>query len=248
MPSILTLKQQIVDIGRRMYQRGMVAANDGNISARVDESRILITPTGISKGFMQPSDLVTIDFDGRVLEKGKTPTSELDLHLAVYRERPEINSVCHAHPPYGTAHAVVGIPLDTCFLSEMITALGSVPVVPYATPGTVELPAALRPFIRKYDAFLLQNHGVLTLGKDLTDSYHKMETLEHTAHINFISRLLGTPNILEDEQVEALLKQREKFGVQSKAVCKTSNPQKNINDLNSDEIEEIIRQIIKSLS
>jgi len=255
MPSLYSLKRQIIDIGKRMYARGMVAANDGNISARVDEKRVLITPTGISKGFMHLSELVLMDRDGKILAGEKKPTSELEMHLAVYRKRPDVHAVCHAHPPYATAHAVAGIALDTCVLSEVITALGSIPIVPYATPGTSQLQEALLPYLEAYDAFLLENHGALTVGKNLTEAWYKMETLEQAAHINFISHALGTPHILNDEQLTGLLKQRERFGVRTPAVCKTSDRQEAIGkpslsatSSEKDKIERLVQQIVEHIS
>lgn len=247
MPSLYSLKQQIVETGKRMYQRGMVAANDGNLSIRVDDNRILLTPSGMSKGFMQVSDLVLVDLSGTVISGDKKPTSEMGLHLTVYEERPQIQAVCHAHPPYATAFSVVGKSLDSCILSEMITVLGSVPLVPYATPGSPQLPEAIRPFVAQYDAFLLQNHGALTVGKDLTDAYHKMETLEHSAHVYFVSQLLGSPHVLDEEQLKDLLEQREKFDIETAAVCKPAPAATPKNNISEKELEKIIQQIVNRL-
>lgn len=209
----ISLTRDILEVGRRIYTRGYAASNDGNISARLDTKRILITSTGISKGFMKAGDLVVVDMNGRVVTGGKKPSSEIILHLQIYKARPDVNSVCHAHPPYATGFAVAGIPLDEYVLPEVIITLGTIPLVPYGTTGTEEFSAPLLPLLPGYDAFLLANHGALTLGTDVFKAYYKMETLEHFARITFISRSLGNVNILNDEQVHKLYAQREQYGI-----------------------------------
>ncbi len=221
MINLLTLKREIVEVGRRAYQRGYVASNDGNISARLDEKRVVITPTGVSKGFMTPEDLIVLDMEGKVVSGTKKPSSEMFMHLSVYKHRPDVMSVCHAHPPYATGFAVAGIPLDKCILPEVIIVLGGIPIVEYGTPGTAEFFQPVLKIIDKYDAYLLANHGALTIGKDVVNAYHKMETLEHFAHIAFVAQQLGHMNVLNSEQVRKLTDLRPKFGVRTNVGCAT---------------------------
>ena len=221
MSSLLTLKREIVEVGRRVYERGYVASNDGNISARLDERRIVITPTGVSKGFMSPDDLIVVDLDGKVVAGTKKPSSELFMHLSVYKHRIDVMSVCHEHPPYATGFAVAGIPLDKCILPEVIIVLGGIPIVEYGTPGTAEFFQPVLKIIDRYDAFLLANHGALTIGKDVVNAYHKMETLEHFAHIAFVAQQLGHMNVLNSEQVRKLTDLRTKFGIRTSVGCAT---------------------------
>ena len=221
MSNIHVLKRQIVEVGRRMYDRGYVASNDGNISARVDNERVVITPTGVSKGFMSADDMVVVDMEGKVLNGDKKPSSELFMHLQVYKDRLDVNSVCHAHPPYATGFAVAGIPLDKCVLPEVIIALGNIPLIEYGTPGTEEFYKPVLKLLPDYDAFLLANHGALTVGKDVLNAYHKMETLEHFAHITFVAIQLGYINILNKEQVQKLTDLRAKYGIRTKVECVT---------------------------
>lgn len=219
MKNLQALKRQIVEVGKRMYERGFVAANDGNISARVDDKHVLITPSGVSKGFMKPDDLALIDLNGKVISGTKKPSSEVFMHLQVYKDRADVNSVCHAHPPYATAFAVAGIPLDQCILPEVIITLGSIPLIEYGTPGSEEFYKPVVKLLQDYDAFLLANHGALTVGADILAAYHKMETLEHYAHIAFIARQLGSARSLNKEQVQKLIELRPKFGVRTEAGC-----------------------------
>lgn len=194
-----------------MYEKSFVAANDGNISVRIDSDRVLTTPTGVSKGFMTPESMVIVDLEGRPLSTGK-PSSEILLHLFIYRERPEVQAVVHAHPIYATGFATAGLSLQECVAAEIIVTLGSIPLAPYGTPSTPRLPEALRPYIHRHDAFLLANHGAVTVGKDLWDAYYKLERLEHYAHIIFISRQLGGEKVLPKKEVQELFHLRGKYG------------------------------------
>ncbi len=195
-----------------LYEKGYVAANDGNISARVDDNRLLITPTRIRKESMKLGDLSVIDLNGKLLSGKKKPSSESDFHLKIYRNRPDVNSVCHAHPPFATGFAVAGIPLDKMVLPEVIIRLGIVPIVDYGTPGHSDLYVQISKHIKSHDAFLLANHGAITVGTSVIDAYNKMETLEHAAKIQFIAQLLGKVNTLTKDQVDRLVPLREKFG------------------------------------
>lgn len=225
--NIQALRNEIVAAGQRVYNRGYVASNDGNISVRIDSERILITPTGVSKGFMKPEDLLIVDLEGKLLSGKNKPSSESHMHIQIYNDRPDINSVCHAHPPYSTGFAVAGIPLDKMVLPEVIIALGIVPIVEYGTTGTDELYGAISKYVKDYDAFLLANHGALTLGTSVLNAYHKMETLEHAAKIQFIAKQLGKVNTLNSKQTNQLIELRPKFGIRKDLGLKKSGNSKN---------------------
>lgn len=207
------IRGEIIEAGVRVYSRGYVASNDGNISSRLGRDRILITPTGVSKGFMNSDDLIILDLNGNVIKGKKKPSSETAMHLNIYKDRPDINSICHAHPPYATGFAVAGIPLTKMILPEVIIVLGKIPLVEYGTTGTKRLYSMIAKYISDYDAFLLANHGAVTLGKDVMDAYYKMETLEHAAHIQFIAKQLGSIKTLRKTQTEELIALRDKFGI-----------------------------------
>ncbi len=256
--NLISLKNDIIEVGKRTYARGYVASNDGNISARIDKDRVLITPTGVSKGFMKVEDLVIVDFNGKVVSGSKKPSSEVFMHIQVYKDRPDVNSVCHAHPPYATGFAVAGIPLDKCILPEVIVALGSVPLIEYGTPGTEEFYKPVVKLLKDYDAFLLANHGALTIGKDVLNAYHKMETIEHFAHIAFVAQQIGYVKTLSPDQVKKLIDLREKFGIRTQIGCVSceedsscSVPNQPASSQISDEIliqkitAEVIRQLRK---
>lgn len=205
--AILHLEQVISDVihvGKRMYDRGYVASNDGNLSVRLSEDRLLITMTGVSKGFLTPEKLTVVDYDGRVISGNCAPSSEMKMHLMVYRERPDVHAVAHAHPPTATGFSVAGVNLPDNLLPEVIVSLGFVPIAPYGTPGTMELVESLRQYVRDYDAVLLENHGALTLGPDIVAAYHKMETMEHCARIALVARMIGRVNTIDEERVDKL--------------------------------------------
>jgi L-fuculose-phosphate aldolase len=214
------LRADIVEVGRRMYARGYTASNDGNISVRLDGGRLLMTPKSVCKGFMTPEMMCITDLEGRKLQGDRDPSSEALMHLEVYRQRPDVNAVVHAHPPIATGFAVAGIPLDRPVLAEVLTTLGSVPIAEYATPSTRELPEAVRKYISAHDGMLLANHGALTVGADLFSAYYKMETIEHFARISLVARLLGRENLLAKEEVTRLQGLRGTYGIQSPApIC-----------------------------
>lgn len=220
-----SLRADIVEIGRRLYARGYVASNDGNISARLESSggsRLLMTPAGVSKGFMTPDMMVVTDFDGRVLGDagGRRPSTEIQMHLVAYRERPDVQAVVHAHPPLATGFAVAGIALDRAILAEVVTTLGSIPIADYGTPSTKELPAAVARYVKAHDGMLLANHGALAIGKDLFSAYYKMETIEHAANITLVARLLGREHLLSRDEVKRLQDLRGNYGIASPApIC-----------------------------
>ena len=211
------IRADIVEIGRRLHDRGFVASNDGNISVRLDDHRLLTTPTGVSKGFMTPDMMVTTDLTGRRLTGDREPSSEILMHLAVYEHRPEINAVVHAHPPTATGFAVAGIPLDRAVLAEVVTTLGSIPIADYGTPSTSELADAVRQYIRAHDGLLLANHGALTVAHELFPAYYKMETVEHFARISLVARQLGRERLLSREEVNRLQDLRDRYGIAAPA-------------------------------
>jgi L-fuculose-phosphate aldolase len=214
------LRADIVEVGRRMYARGYTASNDGNISVRLGADRLLMTPKSVCKGFMSPDMMCITDLEGRKLQGDRDPSSEMLMHLEVYRQRPDVRAVVHAHPPIATGFAVAGIPLDRAVLAEVLTTLGSIPIAAYATPSTKELPEAVRQYIKAHDGMLLANHGALTVGADLFSAYYKMETIEHFAKISLVARLLGRENLIAREEVERLQALRGTYGIQAPApIC-----------------------------
>jgi len=220
MSSESTLRADIVEVGRRMYARGYTASNDGNISVRLGPERLLMTPKSVCKGFMTPDMMCITDLEGRTLQGDRDPSSEMLMHLEVYRQRPDAQAVVHAHPPTATGFAVAGIPLDRAVLAEVLTTLGSIPIAEYATPSTRELPEAVRKYIKAHDGMLLANHGALTVGADLYGAYYKMETIEHFAKISLVARLLGRENLLSREEVMRLQELRGSYGIQAPApIC-----------------------------
>jgi L-fuculose-phosphate aldolase len=211
------LRQDIVDVGRLIYQKGWVAANDGNISVRLDAERVLCTPTGVSKGMMEPDDLIVCDMKGNKLQGRKERTSEIAMHLTVYNLRPDVRAVVHAHPPVATGFATAGRALNEALLPEVIIGLGCVPLAAYGLPGTPALTEPMLPLIPKYDAILMANHGAVCYGEDLYRAFFKMETVEHYARIALVAELLGGPRVLPKTEVEKLLESRARYGVQARA-------------------------------
>ena len=214
------LRADIVEVGRRLYARAYTASNDGNISVRLGGDRLLMTPKSVCKGFMTPDMMCITDLEGRKLQGDRDPSSEMLMHLEVYRQRPDVQAVVHAHPPIATGFAVAGIPLNKAVLAEVLTTLGSIPIAEYATPSTSELPAAVRKYIKAHDGMLLANHGALTAGADLFAAYYKMETIEHFAKISLVARLLGGENLIAREEVDRLQGLRGTYGIKAPApIC-----------------------------
>jgi L-fuculose-phosphate aldolase len=216
------LRADIVEVGRRLWDRGFVASNDGNISVLLDDGRVITTPKGVSKGFMTPEMLVVTDRAGKKVQGDRDPSSELKMHLQVYRDRPDARAVVHAHPPTATGFAVAGIPLTRAVLAEVVTTLGSIPIAEYATPSTDELPQACSKYLKAHDGLLLANHGALAIGPDLFTAYHRMETIEHFAKISLVTRILGQEHLLSRDEVDRLQGLRGMYGIASPApVCTT---------------------------
>ena len=216
MSSIYQTRRDIIGVCKRIYARGYVASNDGNVSVRVSEDRVLTTPTGMSKGFLTEEQLILCDMEGEKISGDLSPSSEVKMHIMVYQEREDVNAVVHAHPVTATGFAVAGIPLAQCVLPEVVITLGEIPIAEYGTPSTEEIPNSIRQYIQDYDAFLLANHGALTIGPDVVNAYHKMETLEHFAQITLVARQLGQVNVLSDRNVQKLMEVREKLGVKGR--------------------------------
>jgi L-fuculose-phosphate aldolase len=211
------LRQDIIEVGRLVYQKGWVAANDGNISIRMDQDRVLCTPTGVSKGMMHADDLIVCDIQGNKLYGTKERTTEIAMHLLIYSMRPDIRAVVHAHPPVSTGFAAAGKPLNLALLPEVIIGLGCVPLADYGLPGTAELTDPMKPIIPKYDALLMANHGAVCYGEDVWKAFFRMETVEHYARIALVAELLGGATVLPKVEVEKLFDSRTRYGVKARA-------------------------------
>lgn len=205
--SYASVRDQICDVCHKMWQMGWAAANDGNVSVKVGDNIFLATPTGISKSLVKPEMLVVIDKDDQLLEDGHgyRPSSEIKMHLRCYAERDDVMAVVHAHPPIATGFAVAGVSLDTYSMIETVLGVGNIPIAPYATPSTQEVPDSIAPFLKDHDTLLLANHGALAVGQDLTTAYYHMETLEMFAKISLVAHLLGGARELTSEQIQRLL-------------------------------------------
>ena len=206
-----TARREICRVGQLMYDRSYVVSSDGNISVKLADGRILATPTMTCKGRMTEDSLAVTDTSGRPLTDRK-PSSELAMHLLIYGERPDVKAVCHARPPHGTAFAVAGLPIDQPILSEVILTLGCVPLAGYGTPSTEELSDAMRPLLKHHNALLMANHGAVAYGADLWQAFDRLETLEHTARITILSRILGGSKSLPADAIEKLINVREAAG------------------------------------
>lgn len=213
--SYMELRELICDVCHKMWQKGWVAANDGNVSVKLEDGTFLATPTGMSKSFITPEKLVHIDKEGNILEAedGCRPSSEIKMHLRCYQEREDVGAVLHAHPPVATGFAVANKALDEYSMIETVIALGSVPVTPYGTPSTYEVPEAIAPYLGEHDAVLLQNHGALTVGADVITAYYRMETLELFAQISLNAHLLGGAKEISRENIDRLISMRKGYGV-----------------------------------
>jgi L-fuculose-phosphate aldolase len=217
-------RQDIVDIGRLVYQKGWVAANDGNITIRLDHDRILSTPTGVSKGMMHVDDLIIVDNEGNKLEGRLEKTSEILMHLVIYNMRADVHAIVHAHPPVSTGFAAAGLSLNKALLPEVVIGLGCVPLAEYGLPGTPELSERMRPLIPKFDAILLANHGAVAYGGDIRKAFFRMETVEHFARINLVAQMLGGPKLLSGADVQKLVESRGRYGFASAATAEPGCP------------------------
>jgi len=217
-------REEIVRVGRMMYEHGWIASTDGNLSVRLDEERILATPTGVCKGSMQPEDAIVCDLHGNRLSGTRECTTEMPMHVAVYRERPDIHAVVHAHPPTATGFAVAGKALNLGILPELIVSFGSVPLAEYGLPGTPALVEGMLPFIPKYNAILLANHGAVAYAEDLMRAFARMETVEHLARISLVAVMLGGPKLLPRSEITKLFAARSRYGVRVPNQFEPGNP------------------------
>lgn len=197
-------RDQVIECCRRMHERGLISGGEGNVSVRVGRSRVVVTPSGVNKGFLKPADLVVTDLDGRVVKGRGKPSSEVRVHLAAYRVRPEVGAVVHAHPPTAVAFTIAGVGLAQCVVPEAIITLGEVAVAPYVTPTTEALAAEVERLLVDHDVVMMDRHGSVTLGRDVFEAYDRLEALEHTARITFLARALGPLKPLPREEVERL--------------------------------------------
>lgn len=211
MQSPFTMKQKLVTIGKLLAERQLIAGTDGNLSVRLDDDRIMITPSGVPKGRMSPDDMVIVDINGKKLQGNGKPSSEMLMHLFVYQQRPEIGACVHAHPPYATAFAVAGRELPADLLPEVVVFIGEIPLTDYAPAGTDAVPKSIAPFIEKHCAFLLRNHGLLAIGRDLDEAYNRLETVEHYARIVHLAYQLGNINTIPSEDFRRLESMRHKL-------------------------------------
>ncbi|MBS5150478.1 MAG: class II aldolase/adducin family protein [Butyricicoccus pullicaecorum] len=209
------VREQICDICYKMWQLGWVAANDGNVSVKLEENLFLATPTGISKSFMTPEKLILVNKNGEIQEEsnGLRPSSELKMHMRCYAERPDITSVIHAHPPGATGFAVAHKPMDMYNMIEDVSVIGSVPLTPYGTPSTYEVPEAIAPYLQEHDVVLLENHGALAVGADLVTAFYRMESLELWAKITINAVILGGSHDISRENIQKLIDLRSYYGV-----------------------------------
>jgi L-fuculose-phosphate aldolase len=204
-------RDDLVHFGKLIHQQGFVSACDGNLSVRLDAHRILATPTGVSKGMMHSSDMVIVDLHGKRLAGDRDVSSEIAMHLTIYRTRPDIQAVVHTHPPTATGFASAGIALDQPICSEVVVTLGAVPLADYGTTGTPELSASLMPYVNDYDAILLANHGTVTYGISLMNAYLKTEAVEHFAKIMLVTLQLGQQKPLSAANIRKLVDARRSY-------------------------------------
>ena len=213
MKSPFEIKKEICEVGHKLYALGFVAANDGNISVKINDHEYYCTPTGVSKGSLTPDMIIKVDENGKKLEGKLNPSSEIKMHMRVYRDRPDVTAVVHAHPPIATAFTVADIPLDQYILPEAVLTIGEVPTCDYGTPSTMEIPDSLAPYIQNHDAFLLRNHGALTVGCNLTKAQFVMEEVEFNARICKYAMELGAVHEIPTEQLKKLMDLRKKMNL-----------------------------------
>jgi len=250
------LRREIVEIGQWVHRLGFVSGYDGNISARLDSHRILSTPTTISKGMMQVDDLVVCDYEGKKITGRRNVTSEIAMHLLIYKRRPDVHAVVHAHPTTATGYAAAGLSLNKALVSEVVLSLGCIPLARYGTPGTPELTEALHPLVGSYDAILMANHGVVTYGPDLMRAYFRMETVEHFAKISLVTELLGRQVLLSEAEVDKLLEARTRYfgpgtpSIERTNVCPVTSETPEGSDriqVSRQELQAMVREAVRNV-
>ncbi|MGB7023652.1 MAG: class II aldolase/adducin family protein [Candidatus Acidiferrales bacterium] len=243
-------RRDICVVGRWFHERNFVAATDGNISLRLGSNRVLTSPTGVSKGMMSPEELVITDSSGDKISGRRNPSSELAMHLLIYRLRPDVNAVCHAHPITATGYASAGLALNKALLSEAVMGLGSVPLAQYGTPGTSELTDSIEPYVQSHDAILMANHGVVTYGPDLLTAFYRMETVEHFARVALVTELLHKQVLLSREDVEKLLAARARYGLETaaSATCPVTADSADLDrvTLNRRDLEALVEEAVRN--
>ena len=217
-------REDLVRVCRLVYDKGWVAMNDGNVSIRLDDNRILCTPTAISKGSVTFDDVIVCDMAGNKIEGRRDRTSEIMMHIVIYGKRPDVRSIVHAHPPVATGFATAGRALDKALLPEVVIQLGAVPLASYGLPGTPALSDGMMPYLENYDAVLLENHGCTAWGQDVWQAFYRMEMVEHFARITFVAEMLGGARCLPREEVEKLFAARARYNVNSKATMQPGLP------------------------
>jgi L-fuculose-phosphate aldolase len=251
------LREMLCEIGRRIWQREYVAANDGNFSVKLSDDEILCTPTMVSKGFMKPEELPVVTPDGAHVRGQFPATSEIRMHLEIYRRRPDVLSVVHAHPPHATAFAVARQPIPKCVLPEIEYFLGEIPIAPYETPGTQKFAETLGPFLPHYNAFLLTNHGAVTVGKNPLEAYYRLESVEQYCKILLLAVQAGGINQFTSDQAQALWTLRDKMGMPDRrkgqmpaSICQAGVEGETLTQSQPDQeiVNEIVRRVIARLN
>jgi L-fuculose-phosphate aldolase len=245
----MSLRQAVVDLGRCMYERGYISGTEGNLSTRLPEGRILITPSGVAKGRLCVDDLVVTDSDGAVLSGGR-PSSEIQVHLAAYRLRPEVGAVIHAHPKAVVAHSLAGVSLEPAVIPETVLILGTIAAAAYEMPGSSSLAAVMEEVLRGHEVIIMERHGTLTLGRDILQAYHRLESLEHTAQTLYMARTLGAVEPLSSEEVErlwALVKRSEIASAADSGSCAAEDLSDEDRHTLVELVETLVRRVLKRL-
>ncbi len=247
MKSPFEIKKEICEVGHKLWTKGFVAANDGNISVKISENEYYCTPTGVSKGDLTPDMIIKVDKDGKKLEGKLNPSSEIKMHMRVYRERPDVTAVVHAHPPVATAFTVADIDLDQYILPEAVLTIGDVPTCDYGTPSTMEIPDSLDPYIQNHDAFLLRNHGALTVGCNLQKAFFVMEEVEFNAVICKHAMDLGAVHEISSDQLKKLMDLRKKMNLPGRHPGIDYGDEHTCNCANADLVEAITKKVLAAL-
>ena len=249
MKSPFEIKKEICEVGHKLWLKGFVAANDGNISVKINDHEYYCTPTGVSKGSLTPDMIIKVDENGKKLEGKLNPSSEIKMHMRVYRERPDVTAVVHAHPPVATAFTVADIDLDQYILPEAVLTIGNVPTCDYGTPSTMEIPDSLDPYLQKHDAFLLRNHGALTVGCDLNKAFFVMEEVEFNAVICKHAMDLGAVHEISNDQLRKLMDLRKKMNLPGRhpGIDYGTEPASNCNCSKEELVEIITRKVLEAL-
>ncbi len=247
MKSAFEIKKEICEVGHKLWAKGFVAANDGNISVKVNDHEYYCTPTGVSKGDLTPDMIIKVDKDGKKLEGKLNPSSEIKMHMRVYRERPDVTAVVHAHPPVATAFTVADIDLDQYILPEAVLTIGDVPTCDYGTPSTMEIPDSLDPYIQQHDAFLLRNHGALTVGCTLQKAFFVMEEVEFNAVICKHAMDLGAVHEISNDQLKKLMDLRKKMNLPGRHPGIDYGEEETCNCNNAELVELITKKVLAAL-